>query len=147
MAKDITVVEAKLEDQLRVAVNARHHSIILDEPKSFGSTDAGMTPIEALLGALGACKCIVAKSYAQKFKVEFTNISVKIEGELDTDGFLGLNPDAKIGLSHVKTLYHFESQSPTENIEALVAFVDKTCPVADSMMNTPALESDITIDA
>lgn len=145
MSKEITVVEATLEDQLRVKVDARQHSIILDEPKEFGSSDAGMTPIEALLGALGACKCIVAKSYAKKFNVTFTDISVKIDGELDTDGFLGINPEAKIGLSQVKTTYRFESKSKKENIEALVAFVDKTCPVADSMLNTPALESAITI--
>lgn len=145
MAKKMTAVEARLEDQLRVKINARQHSIILDEPKEFGSTDAGMTPIEALLGALGACKCIVAKSYAQKFNVTFTDISVKIEGELDSDGFLGRNPEAKIGLSYVKTTYHFESSSRQEEIEALVAFVDQTCPVADSMLNAPVLESAITI--
>ncbi len=145
MAKEITSVETQLEDQLRVKVNARHHSIILDEPKELGSSDAGMTPIEALLGALGACKCIVAKSYAKKFNVSFTDISVNIEGELDTDGFLGINPEAKIGLSQIKTTYRFESSSKKEDIEALVVFVDKTCPVADSMLNTPALESVITI--
>lgn len=143
--KSITSVEAKLEDQLRVSVSARQHQIILDEPKDLGSSDEGMTPIEALLGALGACKCIVAKSYAKKFNVEFTHISVKIEGELDIDGFLGLNPQAKIGLSHIKSIYQFESKSPASNIKALVEFVDKTCPVADSMMNTPALESLISI--
>lgn len=145
--KSITTVEAKLEDQLRVAVSARQHTIILDEPKEFGSSDEGMTPIEALLGALGACKCIVAKSYAKKFNVEFSHISIKVDGELDTDGFLGLNPEAKIGLSDVKTTYHFNSYSSKENIEALVAFVDKTCPVADSMVNTPALASIISIQS
>ena len=143
--KSITSVEAKLQDQLRVSVSARQHTIILDEPKEFGSSDEGMTPIEALLGALGACKCIVAKSYAQKFSVEFSELSVKVDGELDTDGFLWLNSEAKIGLSDVKTIYHFVSSSPKENIEALVAFVDKTCPVADSMLNTPALASIISI--
>lgn len=146
MAKEITTVAAKLEDQLRVEINARHHTITLDEPKEFGSSDQGMTPIEALLGALGACKCIVAKSYAKKFKVEFTEIRVNVEGEIDTDGFLGRNPDAKIGLSQVKTTYHFQSTSPTENIEALVNFVDQTCPVADSMLNSPSLESAIEIN-
>lgn len=145
MAKEITAVETRLEDQLRVKVSARQHTIILDEPQSLGSSDAGMTPIEALLGALGACKCIVAKSYAKKFNVTFNEIYVKIEGELDTDGFLGLNSDAKIGLSEVKTTYHFESSSPQEDIAALVAFVDKTCPVADSLVNTPILTSAITI--
>lgn len=145
MAKSITAVEAKLEDQLRVAVSARHHHIILDEPKDFGSSDEGMTPIEALLGALGACKCIVARSFAKKFGVVFSDLSIKIEGELDTDGFMGLNPEAKIGLSEVKTTYHFVSESAPDKIAALVEFVDKTCPVADSMMNTPALESVVTI--
>lgn len=145
MATKVTTVEATLEDQFRVAVNARHHKIILDEPKDFGSSDEGMTPIEALLGALGACKCIVAKYYAKAHDVELRDIKVKLEGELDSDGFLGLNPDAKIGLSNVRSLYFIDSPSAREKIEALVAFVDKTCPVADSMINTPTLSSTITI--
>lgn len=145
MAKEITSVETRLEEQLRVTVKARQHTITLDEPENLGSSDAGMTPIEALLGALGACKCIVAKSYAKKFDVQFREIRVKIEGELDVDGFLGINPEAKIGLSRVKSLYYFDSDSPHEKIEALIAFVDKTCPVADTLVNTPDLTSELII--
>lgn len=145
MAKEITSVETRLEEQLRVTVTAREHTITLDEPENLGSSDAGMTPIEALLGALGACKCIVAKSYAKKFDVQFREIRVKVEGELDVDGFLGINPEAKIGLSQVKSLYYFDSDSPREKIEALIAFVDKTCPVADTLINTPGLASELII--
>lgn len=146
MAVKTTTVEARLEEQFRVAVEARQHKIILDEPKDFGSSDEGMTPIEALLGALGACKCIVARYYAKEHGVELEDISVKLEGELDSDGFLGINKSAKIGLSSVRSIYQIKSPSPKEKIEALVTFVDKTCPVADSMINAPTLNSVIHVE-
>lgn len=145
MAIEIHKAHTKLVDQLRVEVTARQHTIILDEPENFGSSDAGMTPIEALMGALGACKCIVARSFAEQHDVDLKSVEVSLEGEFDPEGFLGINPDAKIGFSKIRSIYHIESDSPQENIEKLVAFVDKTCPVADSMMNTPALESVINV--
>ena len=54
-------------------------------------------PIEALMGALGACKCIVARSFAEQHGVELKSVEVSVEGEFDPDGFLGKNPEAKIG--------------------------------------------------
>ncbi len=145
MAIEIHKAHTKLIDQLRVEVSARQHTMILDEPKSMGSSDKGMTPIEALMGALGACKCIVARSFAEQHGVELKSVEVSVEGEFDPDGFLGKNPEAKIGFSAIRSIYHIESDSPKENIEKLVAFVDKTCPVADTLENSPKMQSKINI--
>lgn len=58
MAETVYRATTRLLGDLRVEVNARQHTIILDEPKEAGSTDEGMTPVEALLGALGAVNAL-----------------------------------------------------------------------------------------
>lgn len=130
---------------LKVKCNSRDFEFILDEPKELGGTNKGMNPVEALLCSLGACKCIVAKCFAKAKKVNLKSIRVEVEGDLDPDGFMGKNPDVKIGLQNIRSNYFIESDSPKEDIEKFVEFIDKTCPVADSLENSPNLSSKINI--
>ena len=89
MAVEQVNVCAELQQGVAVKVQARQFELMLDEPKSLGGTDTGMNPVEALLGALGACQAIVARVYAAKFNVVLDGFNVKLEGDLDLDGFLG----------------------------------------------------------
>ena len=145
MAETVYRATTRLLGDLRVEVNARQHTIILDEPKEAGSTDEGMTPVEALLGALGACKCIVLRAFAQAHGIDLKSVEVHLEGDFNADGYLGKDPEAKIGFSAIRSVYTFESDAPREKLEAFIEFVDKTCPVADTIINTPQLESKLVV--
>ena len=50
----------------RTRVEARTHVLELDEPTAVGGTDAGPTPYEALLAALGGCSAITMRMYADR---------------------------------------------------------------------------------
>lgn len=143
MAVELTTVNAKLVSGLKVDADARGHVIRLDEPKNLGGTDTGMNPVEAVLSGLAACKLIVAKSFAAKNNINFRSIAIDMEGELDPDGFLGLNPGAKIGFSKIKTIYHIDSDHTEEEINNFIDFIDRTCPVLDTIINTPEFETEI----
>lgn len=73
MAKEkfTAITEINMKKGMQVTCSARGKSFILDEPKELGGTDLGMNPVEALLSALGACKCIVVKSFARMKKSIF----------------------------------------------------------------------------
>ena len=135
------VVTAK--NGLTMDCRSRNFQFNLDEPPMLGGNDTGMNPIEALLNALGACKAIVARSFAQMKGVNFTDLRVEIEGTLDPDGFMGMNPDAKIGLSEIHSKYYFKSQDSQEKLEDFVKFMEKTCPVMDTIVNTPSFVDEV----
>lgn len=122
---------------------ARGHVIRLDEPTSLGGTDTGMNPVEALLSGLGGCKLIVARYFAGKHKMRINSIRIDLEGELDPDGFLGKNPDAKIGFSKIKTIYTIDADNTEEEINKYIEFIDRTCPVLDTIKHAPEFETKI----
>ena len=77
----------KTDRRLDYRMRRSNFKLILDEPESLGGNDKGMNPVECLLVALGACKCIVAKAFAQKNRINLQDIRIELEGILDPDGF------------------------------------------------------------
>ena len=65
MSTDTITVELGNEPY-RTTVTAGDHVFFLDEPGSLGGGDTAPDPYSLLLGALGACKAITAKMYAQR---------------------------------------------------------------------------------
>lgn len=100
MPKEVFRATAVLQEGVKVDVQARNFHITVDEPPALGGTDAGMNPVELVLGALGACQSIVARAYSQKFGVELDDFRVELEGDLDTDGFMNKS-DVRRGYSDI----------------------------------------------
>ena len=147
MAIEVFKSTTKLTEGMKVECTARDHEIILDEPAGLGGTDTGMNPVEAVLCALGACKCIVARCFAKAHKIDLQDFRVELEGDLDPDGFMGKNKDAKIGFSTIRCNIYIKSNSSKEDIEKFVEFIDRTCPVADTLINSPNMITELNIEA
>lgn len=109
---------------------------IIDEPASLGGTDKGPNPVEYILGALGGCINVLVISFAKNFDVEVKDVKVNIDGDLDPDGFLGKNADVRPGYEEIRYTVEIDSPSPAENVTALLAHVDKICPVKDTLQGT-----------
>jgi uncharacterized OsmC-like protein len=75
--------------------------------------------------------------------MKINSIRIELEGELDTDGFMGKNPEAKIGFSKIITNFYIDADNTDEEIAAYVDFINRTCPVADSLENAPEMVSNI----
>ncbi|WP_210364000.1 OsmC family protein [Bacillus sp. REN3] len=134
MPKEMFKATAVLQEGVKVDVSARNFHITIDEPPALGGTDAGMNPVEMVLGALGACQSIVARVYSRKFNVQLDDFRVELEGDLDTDGFMHKS-DVRRGYSDIRYTYYIKSPSPKENIMKLVDFIAETCPVDDTISN------------
>ncbi|MCK9537259.1 MAG: OsmC family protein [Bacilli bacterium] len=117
---------------LQVETTARNFKFILDEPTELGGSNTGMNPVEALLCALGACQTIVAFAFAKKHKINLDGFKVKLEGDLDPDGFLGL-ADVRKGFQEIRFEMHFKTDASQQEIEKYADFIEATCPVGDCL--------------
>lgn len=134
MAKQIIKANAHLKEQVLVETTARQHRVFVDEPESLGGTDTAMNPVELLLSALGACQSIVARTYAKKFDIDLKDFKVELEGDLDTDGFLG-KADVRPGYSEIRAIYHIDTDAPEEKVAEFIQFLEEHCPVGDTIEN------------
>ncbi|MEK3835536.1 MULTISPECIES: OsmC family protein [unclassified Paenibacillus] len=125
---------AHLQDGVQVKVASRNFEFIIDEPKSLGGTDTGMNPVEALLASLGACQSIVARVYAPKFGVNLKDFFVDVEGDLDLDGFFNKS-EVRPGYSEIRYSFRIKTDSPKEQVEEFVRFLESKCPVGDTLAN------------
>lgn len=114
-----------------VLSNGRH-SVAIDEEPHFGGEDKGFNPLELLLGGLGGCMTVVATMFAKQHKVDLKGLRIDLETRFDINGFQE-KTDVRPGLLDIKVNYHVESSSPKENIEALLAHVERVCPARDTL--------------
>ncbi|ODQ03894.1 MULTISPECIES: OsmC family protein [Enterobacterales] len=136
-----SIITSGKQGGLQMQCASRQFQILLDEPLSLGGKDSAMNPVEALLGTLGACKGIVAKSFANMHKINLNDLRIEVNGELDIDGFTGKNKNAKIGFSKITTKFFIDADNNDEEIAAFIAFIERTCPIADTIKNAPILET------
>lgn len=121
------------------------HQVLIDEPATLGGTDQGPNPVEYILAALGGCINVLVVTFAERFNVEIKDVKVAIEGDIDTDGFLGINPNARVGYEEIRYSIHIDSPSSEEKIHELIAHVEKFCPVKDTLAGTPVINKQTII--
>ena len=138
MPKTTFTTVAHAPTNLETTVTSRDMSFTLDEPTDLGGTNAGMNTVEALLGALAACQCIVVRSFAAAHGIKLNDVKVECSGVLDPDGFMGKNPEAKIGFSEIHTRFHIDADNTREELVAFLGFVESHCPVQDTLSNPAA---------
>ncbi|MHC4156533.1 MAG: OsmC family protein [Planctomycetota bacterium] len=91
-----------------------------DEPPVIGGTDEAPNPVEHLLNALGACLTTSIVSHAAVHGIEIEQLESEIEGDLDLQGFLGLDDTVPRGYKDIRV--KFWVKTAPENIEKLKSF-------------------------
>lgn len=137
---------ARKKEGLAVIGEARDFKVNIDEPVSMGGSDTGMNPVEMILCALGGCQAICASAFAGKMGIDLEDFWVDLEGDIDLDGFMGLS-DVRPGYQNIRFNMHIKSSASEEKIKEFVKFIEKTCPVGDTLGKGVKLEeAKITIE-
>jgi uncharacterized OsmC-like protein len=117
--------------------NTREKPFVLegDEPPVLLGENRGPNAVEAVLHALASCISVgfIYNAAAQDIAVE--KLEMKLEGDIDLHGFLGLSDNVRPGYDNIKLTYKVKADAPEEKITELCEYVQKTSPVLDILRN------------
>lgn len=139
MALTTIKAEVRKKEGLAAVGQAGEHKVNIDEPVEMGGTDTGMNPMEMILCGLGGCQTIAASMFADKFRIDLQEYRVELEGDIDLDGIMGVE-GVRPGFQTVRYNIHVKSDASQEKVEKFIEFVEKICPVGDTIANLVKLE-------
>jgi len=106
-----------------------------DHPEIFASEDHGATPVEMVLVGLAGCLTAGIAAVAQNREIQLRSVKATLEGGMDIQGILGIDPDVRNGFDGIKVTYQIDADASPADIKALVAQSQKRSAVYDIITN------------
>ena len=93
---------------------SRARDFVLDagEPGFLLGDDTGPSPMEALLHALAACLTTSVVYIAAARKVQLTEVTSALEGDIDLGGCFGLSDEVRNGFEAIRVRFTIKGDAP-----------------------------------
>ena len=103
------------------------------EPPVLLGNNEGANPVEFLLHALAGCVTTTFVLHAAARGIQLREVSTELEGDIDVQGLLDLDPTAAVGYEQIRIKMHVESDAPDEVIDELIEFTQAHSPVCNTV--------------
>lgn len=84
-------------------------TLIADEPPILAGNDDGANPVEHLLHALASCLTTAMVAHAAVRGIRIEAMESELEGDIDLNGFLGLNPKTAKGFTDIRAKFRVDA--------------------------------------
>lgn len=128
-------VQIKQGEGFRTECRAGKHTVIIDQPTMSGGTDAGPTPLDVQLMALGGCIAAIGRIIANQKKLNVRGIEIVVEGDIDTDGLLGKPSGKRVGFSTITAHAKIDADMSVAEKERFLHDIDLRCPISENLTN------------
>lgn len=117
----------------QVSIDTGTFTWTIDEPEGLGGTNLGANPVEHLFAALGSCTVITYQVWAAQLGLTIEQISVDVDGAIDTRGFFGLDDTVRPGFADISVQVTVTGPESTQDYLRLADAVAQHCPVLDNL--------------
>ena len=112
-----------------------------DEPAILAGHDEGANPVEHLLHALASCLTTSMVAHAAVRGIHIEELEAELEGDIDLNGFLGLDENTPKGYTEIRVRYRVKADpKDLPRLERLCRF----SPVFETVSNGARV--DVTVD-
>jgi uncharacterized OsmC-like protein len=109
--------------------------------KGVGGAGSGACSGDLLLGALAACAQITCQMVATAMSIPTERIEVRVEGDLDLRGTLGISKDVPVGFESIRLYFDIDAPKATpEQLRGLREKTEQYCVVMQTLRRPPSLQ-------
>jgi len=103
------------------------------EPPVLLGKNEGANPVEFLLHALAGCVTTTFVLHAAARGIRLQELSTELEGEIDLQGLLDLDPEATVGYEEIRIKLNVKADCSDEELDDLLAFTKDHSPVCNTV--------------
>lgn len=103
------------------------------EPPVLLGANEGANPVEYLLHALAGCVTTTTVLHAAARGIRIDSISTKLVGQIDLQGFLGLNDTVPVGYENIQIEMDIKADCSDEDLNDLLFFAREHSPVCNTI--------------
>lgn len=122
--------------------HAQTFTMDADEPAILAGADQGANPVEHLLHALASCLTTSIVAHAAVRGIEIEELGSELEGDIDLNGFLGLDAETPRGFTEIRVRFHVKADpKDIDRIKRLAMF----SPVFNTIMQSAQVDVDVVL--
>jgi len=140
LAEEGEVVVHINKDHFRTEVYAGMHTLLADEPKDVGGTDAGPSPYGYLTSALGACTAITLRMYADHKQWPLDSLNLRLTHEKIHAHACADCETKDVGIDKFKCEIELVGALSADQKQRLLEVADK-CPVHQTLQAKALIET------
>lgn len=103
------------------------------EPPVLLGNNEGANPVEFLLHALAGCVTTTTVLHAAARGIEIRSLSTELEGDLDLQGFLGLDETVPAGYREIRIRMTIDADCSEEELDSLLRYAHGHSPVCTTV--------------
>ncbi|MFT5422276.1 MAG: putative OsmC-like protein [Phycisphaerales bacterium] len=103
--------------------------ITADVPPALLGNNEGANPLEFLLHSLATCVTTTTVLHASARGIRIDELSTELEGDIDLQGLLALDPDATIGYEQIEMRVRIKADCTDEELDDLLGFAECHSPI------------------
>jgi uncharacterized OsmC-like protein len=96
---------------------------------------------DLLLEALLACAGVTLRAVATAIGIDLKGGTIKVEGDLDFRGTLGVSKEAAVGFKAIRLEFNLEADASAEQMESLSKLTERYCVVYQTLTKGIGIET------
>ena len=98
---------------------------------------------DMLLEALAACAGVTLRAVATALDIPVRGGAVRVEGDLDFRGTLGVSKEVPVGFSDIRVRLELDTDASAEQLETLLKLTERYCVVLQTLRAAPTVTLEI----
>ena len=94
---------------------------------------------DMLLEALAACAGVTLNAVATALEIPLRAGRIRVEGDLDFRGTLGVAKDAPVGFTDIRLTFELDSDASEEQLATLIKLTERYCVVYQTLRSPPEI--------